>query len=427
MERIVSRYKNNVLASKKKRIYSRLLDYFSIFVVTYLLFTVFNAIASYMPIYENIAISLSNINYQTAEYIDSTHLQRLNEGKTALKSIDDGANEYAERVAKTSAYVYGLAFPVKQDDGTFIDQKVEVKDTFIYELEKYELDNLSYYYKKFKKEDASLNNYVYEEVDYKNDIETYQYLKVMKCNETNYASLDNEDYISRGEGVSRYVVLTKANTEKLLKYYRDDKVDVSMHETVFETYIKGAQFGIKDVENNSASYKDLMDEFDLYYQKLCLAVFLVYLFSYLIAFMLLIVILRLARKEWTTLGLAVMSLAFCDYDEMTPSIWRLILYYFTTFILAFSSSIICFYFIGMFGVMSLKIIGSFTLLALLIALLVFNVLSLFMPFFNKNNHDFASFIAHINVKDTKDFDGPVLDVIEENDSGDGNTESRSDE
>ena len=30
-----------------------------------------------------------------------------------------------------------------------------------------------------------------------------------------------------------------------------------------------------------------------------------------------------------------------------------------------------------------------------------------MPLFNKNNHDFVSFITRLNVKDVKEFEGPV--------------------
>ena len=420
MEKVVSKYKNNILASKKQRIYARLLDYFSLFIVTYLLFTIFNAVANYTPAFVNIVDSLTEANYKAAEYIDSTRLQHFNEDKTGLVSIDSDALTYAKNVCKTSAYVHQLKFPVKQDDGSFIDTDVTIEETFIYQKENCKLDNLSYYYFSFKKRTESLNDYLYDGVDYKNDIETYQYLKIMNYESSieKFVDTSDSDYESRGDNVSRYVVLTKDNTEKLLKYFRDDKLDTSIHKLVYEGYIKGAQYGIKDVENNSNDYKAIIDEFNALYQRLSGAVFLVYLISYTIGFILLIGILRLIKKDWITLGQSVLGLAIADGDEMSTPLWKILLYHLLNFVMGFSSAILAFYFTGMFGVLSFKLIGGFTLFALLIAILVLDIFSLFMPLFNKNNHDLETFIMRINVKDTREFEGPIVDdLLENSDSG----------
>ena len=62
---------------------------------------------------------------------------------------------------------------------------------------------------------------------------------------------------------------------------------------------------------------------------------------------------------------------------------------------------------GMIGVFSFKIGGVVSVLAILIALLVVNIASLLLPLFNKNNDDLVTLLTRINVKDAKEFEGPV--------------------
>ena len=404
--RLTSKYKNNILASKKKHIFSRLLDYFSLFVVTYLLFTVFYAIGSRLPVVDNTAKDLQNQNGEIAEYIDSTHLQRLNADRSSFLSIDDGAAKYVESLAKTSAYVHELTFPKKNESGTFDEVVVPVEETFAGDPN-YDLDAISYYFKSFKKNDASLNNYVYENVDYKDDLDTYIYLKVMKVTEADYVSSDNANYIARGNNISKYACLNEENTVKLLKYFKEDRADTSLYDKIYLSFIEGAKYGIKDVENNSANYASLLSSYEKTYQSLTFAVLLIYFISYIVAYLLLTLLLRLIAKEWVTLGQKVMGLAMCSFDELEPSIGQLIAYYLVNFVLFSTSLVISFYFMGMIGVFSYKIGGVVSVLAIIIALLVINLVSLFLPLFNKNNHDLVSLVTRLPVKDTKEFEGPV--------------------
>ena len=424
-ERIVSRYKNNIIASKKKHIFSRLLDYFSLFVVTYLLFTVFYAVGGRLPIVDNTAKKLNAENGEIAEYIDSTHLQRLKEDKSALLSIDDGAEKYVESLAKTSAYVHELTFPKKNESGTFDEVVVSVEETFA-DNNNYALDAISYYFKSFKKNDTSLNDYTFEGVDYKDDIDTYIYLKIMNVDTSIFVNADDADLLARGNGVSQYVVLNEEATNKLLQYFKEDRADISLYNKIYLSFINAAKYGIKDVETNSLTYNNLIKTYNNTYQSLTLAVLLIYMVSYLVAFLLLTIIMRLIAKEWVSLGQKVMGLAMSSKDELEPSIGQLIAYHVLNFVLFSTSLVIAFYFMGMIGVFSFKIGGVVSVLAILIALLVINVVSLLMPLFNKNNHDFVSFITRLNVKDVKEFEGPV-GVEETPDNKENNNDGTSPE
>ena len=406
-ERIASKYKNNVIASGKRHVYSRLLDYFSMFVVSYLVFTIFYAIGSRLPVMDKISRNLVKQNLVIAEYIDSTHLQKLNEGHTELLTIDDGAKQYVLNVCKTSAYVHELQFPVKQDDGTYIETDVTIEETFANEVESYALDDMSYYFKSFKKNDESLNNYVIDGVDYKDDIDTFMYQKIMKLDDAKYVASDDSDLLARGNGISHFTVLTEEETTSLLNYYREDKSGSTTYNRVFNTFIKGAQYGIKDVEKHSATYKRLIANYNVIYQQLTFGIFVIYMLSYTFAFLLMMGVMRLIAKEWITLGQKVLGLSLSDTHELEPAWWQIVLYNVVNYILFFSSSSIAFYFMGIIGVFSLSIVGKFTILALLIAILTLNIISLFMPLFNKRHFDLNTLMTRLLVKDTKEFEGPV--------------------
>lgn len=405
--RLTSKYKDNLIASSKKHIFSRLLDYFSLFVVTYLLFSIFYAAGSRVPAYKNVVSKVTNQNSLIAEYIDSTHLQRLNEDKSALLSIDDGATKYVETLCKTSAYVHELTFPIKNEDATFEEKTVNVEQTFINNVDSYELDSISYYFKIFKKNESSLNNYVYEEVDYKDDIDTYLYLKLMNVKASNFVSEDDASLLARGNGVSHYVVLTKENTTKLLKFYKDDRNDTSLYEEIYLSFINATRYGVNDVEKNSAPYNALFAVYEDVYQTLVGAVLIIYLISYVIAYLLLLFIMRLFAREWVTLGQKAMGLAMASTDELEPSTGQIVAYHILNFVLFTTSSVIAFYFLGMTGVLSFKIIGSFTLFALLISLFVINLASLVMPLVSRNKHDLVTLLTKIYIKDIREFEGPI--------------------
>ena len=405
--RLTSKYKDNLIASSKKHIFSRLLDYFSLFVVTYLLFSIFYGIGSRLPAFKNVVSKITDQNQQLAEYIDSTHLQRLNEEKTALLSIDDGASKYVESLCKTSAYIHELTFPTKKDDGTFDEKDVNIEETFAYNADSYSLDALSYYFKSFKKNEPSLNNYVYEEVNYKDDLDTYLYLKLMKVDATKYVSEDDASLLARGNGVSRYVVLTKENTKTLLKFFKDDRLDTSLYSEVYLSFINAARYGIDDVEKNSTPYDTLYAPYQKTYQSLVAAVLLIYLVSYVIAYLLLLFLVRLFVKEWVTLGQKAMGVAMASTDELEPSKGQLVAYHLLNFVLFVTSSVIAFYFLGMTGVLSFKIVGGLTLFAVILALFIINLVSLVLPLCSRNKHDIVTLLTKIYIKDIKEFDMPV--------------------
>ena len=408
-EKVASKYRVNALAGKKKHIYSRLLDYFTTFVVSFLMFTIVYAIAARVPAFTKYASAYTNHGNDITEFVVTSHLQNRQEDASALADIGVDANQYVTRLMKNTAYVLNEKIPVPGSEDIY----VPVEQSFVYERTSYALDNMSYYYMNFKKtrealvEGSNLNNYVFDSVDYKDDIETYQYLKIMQVNAEIYVS----SVSSRGGGVSRFTVLNLETFNKLKsRVFLNDTSSQeanNLYGSIYQNYIKGAEFGIKDIESNSVIYKGLLSAFNSAYQDLSRAIMVVYFISYALGFVILTVVVRLVSKEWITIGMKVMGVGMTGHDDNEPAIWQNVIYHLVNFVLFASTSIISLFFIGIFGVTSLQLFPGFTLLALLIVLLIFNVLSLGLSFFAKKPLDFSTFLSFIYLKDKNDYDVPV--------------------
>ena len=412
-EKVASKYRVNALAGKKKHIYSRLLDYFTTFVVSFLMFTVVYAIAARVPAFTKYASAYTNHGNDITEFVVTSHLQNRQEDASALADIGVDANQYVTRIMKNTAYVLNEKIPVPGSEDIYVPPE----QSFVYERTSYALDNMSYYYMNFKKtrevlvEGSNLNNYVFDGVDYKDDIETYQYLKIMQVNADIYVASDDSYLVNRGGGVSRFTVLNLETFNKLKsRVFLNDTSSQeanNLYGSIYQNYIKGAEFGIKDIESNSVIYKGLLSAFNGAYQDLSRAIMVVYFISYALGFVILTVVVRLVSKEWITIGMKVMGVGMTDHDNNEPAIWQNVIYHLANFVLFASTSIISLFFIGIFGVTSLQLFPGFTLLALLIVLLIFNVLSLGLSFFAKKPLDFSTFLSFIYLKDKNDYDVPV--------------------
>ena len=426
-ELTVSKYLNNKPASKKKRIYSRLLDYFSMFVVAYLFFTIFYSIGYRTPLVKGYSNDYKQCSKKIMDYIADSRLLSYNEKKNDFIDADETAKEYLVTMTKTSAYIHNMQIPVYQEDDTYILEDVNIEETFLHNSEQYDLDNLSYYFNIFKKTDTKLNNYTYGGVDYSSDIETYQYKKAMAINDEDYhVASDDEDYIARGSAISKYLVLTTENTTRMInRAIKGEKIDeatTTLYGKLFNFYRRGIDFGTKDIEKNSLAYAKLNNNFKNSYQRLSRTSAVIYVIAYATGFIVLNGIVCLISKDFVTIGQKVMSLGLCDTHENNLSWWRILIYQLMNFIMFFSSAIISFYFIGIFGVLSYEICPRFTLMAVLVFLIVLNIFSLGMIIFSHKNHDLSSLAGGVLVKDKIEFEtSPENDLnnitIEETESG----------
>lgn len=426
MMKTVSRYAPNSIANPKKHIYSRLIDYFLAFISTLALFAIMMPISMNLPLYKSVTAEYSVARKEFYEFIDTTGLLRLNEAGNDLLSIATEAESYVERVGKTSAYIHNMTFPKKNNDGTYSEIPVELKDTFIYQKDEYALDNLSHYYQKYKPSQEELNDYFigeehkkYEELT-PTQKDEFQYSYIMGLTKDNYVSSDNPDYVARGGGISTYLVLNNEMTEKIKLYYINDRADVSLHMSIFNAFVRGEQKAINEVETKSLVYKTIENKINVISQKYSAFQVVVYMLCYLVAYLLLNVLVSVFSKEWTTIGQKVMSIGMCEIGETEPPIWKFLVYHLISFFLFASSVLLSFLLLGNLGVTSLKVFPHISFLAIIIFILTLNLFSLFMPLFNKKNHDLSTFFVKIIFKDKHEFDVPVgMDISDKVEVEDG--------
>ena len=413
MMKTASRYAPNSIASAKKHIYSRLIDYFLTFIITVTLFAIMMPISMNTSIYQNVSKEYASQRRGFYEFINETGILRLNAAGTDLLSVGEEAESYVQRVAKTSAYVHNVTFPKLNDDGTYSEVAVDIKETFIYERETYRLDNISHYFQKYKHTQNELNDYLIDGVHKKYEELTpsqkddYQYKNIMEVTTSNFVSSDNPDYIARGGDVSTYVVLSEQMTEKIKLYYKNDRNDTSLHQSIFNSFIKGTQKAINDVEVNSHIYKNIESKINIISQKYSRIQIVVYMLCYVVSYLLLNILVALFSKEWITVGQKVMGLALCEVDEMEPPVWKYLIFHGLSFFGFSSSAILSFVLLGNIGVTSLKVFPHISFLAIMIFILTLNIFSLFMPLFNKKNYDLSTFFVKIVHKDKHEFDVPV--------------------
>ena len=413
MSQLISRYQNNALASKKKHIYTRLLDYFSMFVISYLLYTLFLPLSARFPFAKDISRNISHATRALYDYVDSTKLQTYTEDKKALEEINVGAANYVKRLTMTSCYVHDIGFPVKQEDHTYIDLPVSKEDTFINDLVNYEYDNNSYFYRVFKANEPSLNSYngkTYDQLS-ESEIEQYIFTDRMKLVDSNFVTVEDEDYIARAESAPIYDVLTLENTLTLKKYFGGDNKEKALYNKLYKCYANGIQAGIKDVEKHCKPYKSLLKTFDYWNQRVAMVYIVAYTISYSIAYLLMIFIPRLFFKEWQSLGQHVLNVGISDVNECEPSFWRYLIYYVVNFLLFYTTLFIALLIINQITALNLYVVTHITFLSVLLFIGIFNIISLFMPLFTKKNHDASTFASGLLLKDKGEFDTPIEDVV----------------
>ncbi len=393
----------------KKRLFARILDYFLTMVGSIIIFVIVNIIAFNIPTVKNISKKLSELSMSSATYVESSGIQRLNEDRNGLVSIDTMGNEYIVNVTKTSACYHDLDYSYKNEDGTYTDKKVTIEETFFHNPQDYELDNISFFFKKFKVNEPGLE---YEEGV---DINQYLYIDVMKLTASNYISSDETNYQQYKEYVSNYVILNLESTQKMIRRVARgetiDSIAVAIYDEIYNGYVSAVKVGIDDIENRSIAFLNITNEFNKTYQKISSVIAIDFYISILVAYIILMFIGRLASKEWITIGQKAFKLGISDKNEMEPSFIRMMVYHLISFVLFTSTSIFSMMLTGMFGIMAINVLPHISLLVINLLIIILNITSIIMCLANKkNHHDLSSFIAGLLIKDSMEFDTKVEEV-----------------
>lgn len=428
----VSKYKDNLIATRKKAAFAVLVDYFLVFIVTFALFYFALPISINVPSINKSITDLNECRDSALKFINSTHLlhYEISESGYSSRNIELDSKAYVNTLVKTSAFIYDYSFPKKNDDGTYnANAKVEEDDTFIYNHDEYPLDNISYFIIQFSNNHLEMNAKTYDGVDYSSDLETLIYKKIMEYETLDdydryFANETNESYKLYKNKLSKYQILNETITKSLINYiaYNDETNEdaVKLYKNLNIAYQNGIQHCINLVENKCDAYISISNAFNKQYTTYSGAIVITYLITYLISYLLVLFLSRVFNKEWNTFGNRVRYLNVATRKELTPKPWNLIIYHVCSFILYSSSIFISFFFTNFFGALNLKVIGPINLMMIFVFILTLDIISFIMMLITKDRTSLSLLASNLYLKDINETENmPVegsklLDNIENN-------------
>ena len=425
MVKEVSPYKNNYPASFKKHFFMIITDFFTLFIVNFIFFSIFYPISVTNGYGKELSNNIANLANNMDHYLNDTHLRFYDENNKTMSDVNNDASNYLTNVIKTSAYVNNLNYPLKKEDGNYdMEHKVNIEETFLNDALNYPLDNISYYILRFKTSEPSINDYVLDDIDYRNDKETYQYNKIMKYD--NFSTLLNEIFINPDSElfkpyknlVSHFVVLNKTYAEAFINKVVFNENLSSEYENIFNSiknsYISAINFGVNELENKCEPYMAYNNEFKNNYQNLTMLLFIILLASYIFSYLVLTLIMRPIAKRWITLGMKIFKLDFADKNEMEPG-FNLIIWHVITLIMYFPSILLVLMFSGLLGILQLPIMGPITVIMLIIFILTLDFISFIFMLVRKNHQTLGNFLSQLIIKDTTEFEGAFIDGSQSSD------------
>jgi len=409
---LVSPYKNNLIAKRSKILFSTLIDYFLVFILSFIFYVgVCSPIYSVTGVYKENVAGFNQGKEELYKIVGETRIQLYDEESKKLEDINDVFDRYLLSLVKTSYYLDNLQFP-SYDGQHYVDVDIDINDT-LFNLDN---DNMTYYYLVFKTKEESLNNYVIDNEDYKDKKITYLYSKILGY--SNYESyFTNDDSYLEKQAVidyknkynlefTKYSILNE-ETRDLLKQklvYSDTSSKViEIYNNFYNCYVNGANIGVNQVETYYTKYIETSNAFFKYYYNYLIGTIVCFIISYTLAFLVFNVFIYLLNKKKETIGNRVMKLGTSTIQEFDLSWKNKILSILSKLILYFSCMFLTVTFTNNFAAIVISSYG-FSLLGFLLFSLLLDILSIILMFCKSNHQLLSSFVSFTLIKSTEEFE-----------------------
>ena len=395
MPQTVSKYKNYVIAPKKKVYLANIADYLLTFILTFLLFAVAGSpILSALPITKDSYTVLANHVDTLYTIIDDTHLQSYEKVSGTLSNLNLDGKEYAKTLSKTSYYVLGLKYPVKQSDGSYAEVDVPLSETFLADLENHPLDRPGYYFHNFKATCSCIDNYVYDGVDYREKKDEYLYQKAFGYT-VDWFTKTNAD-------LPLWQQLNEERAKALTAYLvYDDSATVAPYETykeVLRGYKEAINRFIAEVETTYQPMLQEMTLFDAALKTYDGVIIADYHLCYLVAILVLELVLPLILKEGRTIGARAMKMGYSTDEEATPAWWHFLIKGAMRFAIHYSGLFFCMMLTSSYSLAFVSF-GWFNFFIPIVASSLLGAASLVMVGVRKNSQGIAETAARLLPKD----------------------------
>lgn len=414
---LVSEYKNNLIAKRSKIVYSTLIDYFLVLILTFLLFVcaiapINNCLPSTKGFVNNMYKSRSNLNQIVAE----TRIQNYDEENKSLVNISTTCKSYIKSLVKTSYYVYDMEYPVFNSSPV----KITKEETLL----NIDNDNLTYYFVNFKSSHNDLNDYNFDGIDYKDNKQEYLYLKMLGYTSSMISSyfISEDDYNSSSykDSLSRYQILNKQTSIDLMNYIeRDDSNVTSIYNQFSNCYYQACSYGVDQIESKYTPYiSEYNSNFIPNYQGYLSSLLICNILSYVLGFSVFEVLVYLLSKKKETIGNRVIKLAVISKDELELSPIQKTGLILSRFVFYFSGTILCMIFSNNLGA-AMYMFNGVSYLQFIIFSLGLGIISLLFLAFNKSHQLISNLITSTVFKSKEDF-APIKIIDKEENDGKSN-------
>jgi hypothetical protein len=432
-ELFVSKFKNNLVSKKTKVIYSDLINYFLVVILTFAFFICAYSINSFIPVVNDSITQINENKDKLNRLVGETRIQEYDATKKDLVSFNVTAKTFFVTLVKTSYYVNNEMYPIYDEVlKTYVNVNVNISETFLNVVDEkgnaYPLDNLSYYFLVFKSKEVTLNNYLINGIDYSDKKTDYLYLEMLNYDSNNIDStffISIEDYNempSNFQTISRFNFLKFDMAQTIMSYlvYGETGIPEENYNKLLNCYINASNLGVKDIEKNYIKYREINNNFYNHYKIYVLSLVLCLIVSYILAFIVLNVVIPGVTRGRNSIGEKIFKLGLCRTDEMEPTILNLFIYQLINFFLFFSSTIFTLFFMNILNI-SVFSSNGINLFQFIIFSLGLDLLSFIFVLINKNNQNLSLFAGQMLIKDTKEFEG-ISKEIEIDNSKDENGE-----
>lgn len=410
----ISPFKDNVIAKKSKIIFSFLFDYFITIIFSLFFFTVLiNPINLSLPFNSNNMNRMNEINVELNEIVSQTRIQGYDSKTKSLVNEEKEFKSYLTTLVKTSYYIRNFDYPKTNN-------KVDFNETFLNKGNKdnngnyyYPNDNISYFFFTFKSNESSLNDYVIDNIDYKNNKEVYLYEKIMKYNENDISLyFEKEESSLVVNGLSHYQILTynddgSGAVNILMNYlvYGDRSTLSNNVYNIFKNhYYNALNEGVSQVEKHYVKYIEKKNEFFSYYNSYIISLIISHIISFLLGFVVSIIIIPLFMKNNMTISNKALKIVLVRTDEMKPKWFNILIKDIFSLIEFFSSIFVEIFLLGQISLLSY---GVFNLLYLILFSLMVTIASFIYLFISNDNQSFSLFSSSSVYKQMDEFENKV--------------------
>ena len=400
-----SQFKNYIDCSSKKNFLCNLADYCLAFILSFILFV---GVAT--PIYTHVdsVAELSNIistnEDKLKEIIGQTYLRTYNPEDKTLSDVDADAKSYVETLVKTSYFVNEQKYPFVKVDGTYEFKYIEESATFLNKtvLNKYNGSNKPLiYFDYFKENNESLNFYVYDGIDYKNNREGYLYSKLFKYDQTKFES--------KNASLNLYEQLVFSEAETLTYYlvYNEAGIPTSLYNSYASKYKVALNSLTCEIEKKYDSYLTQINKYEDATARYSNIYFISLFLSFVVAMVILETIPPLFPKGHATIGFRMMRAAYISKEEFEPIILNYVLKSIARLFTFLSGTIFCLLFTDNLGFIFVSM-GWFTYLYVYLCAIAVTLASLILILTGHPARSLPERIGQLKARD--------LDMLEQGES-----------